>query len=160
MHQKYLALRSRQVNICSVGKSENVRQARWLTMLPNLMVSLENENTGQPCSNCIPLVSVASRHYRSQHRQGQGREGSGREGEYRERQCTSSVHPLGRDSPGTPSVMEYGGCLLECINQSRLPSASQPVSARVAPQLWVTAPASILPKQGRELNDQLFSPQE
>lgn len=70
MHQKYLAFRSRYVNICSVGKSENMRQARWLTMLPNLMVSLENENTGQPFSNRIPLVSVASRHYRSQHRQG------------------------------------------------------------------------------------------
>lgn len=121
MHSKYLALRSRYVNICSVGKSENMRQAHWLTMLPNLMVSLENENTGQPHSNCIPWVSAASRLYRSQHRQWEGREGSEREGEYGERQCTSSVLPLGRDSPGTPSVMECDGCLLECINQASLP---------------------------------------
>lgn len=50
-HSEYLALRSCYINACSVGKSENMRQAHWLTMLPNLMVSLENKNTGQPHGN-------------------------------------------------------------------------------------------------------------
>lgn len=51
----------------------------------------------------------------------EGREGGEREGEYGEKQWTGSALSLGREFPGTPLVVEYDGCLLECRNQAMLP---------------------------------------
>lgn len=82
----------------------------------------------------------------------------GRWEKHGERHWTSSFLPLGRESPGIPSMVEYYGCLLECMNQARLPKCFPSNLHTCCSLLWVTAHTSNLPKQARELHYQLTAP--
>jgi hypothetical protein len=124
MYSKHLALRSHSVNGCSAGKSGIMRWAHWLTMLSNLTGSLENENTGQSHSNSSSFGVCSIRPIQKSAEA--WRAGRRERGRRRKKAATESVLSLGREFPDTPSVVEYDGCLLECVHQVRLPNSFPP----------------------------------